>query len=159
MHTLNTIYDYYRLNNWWEWISKALWLGASYSILNCLRNTLNTTRKICCIFLSDIFYFLNIIMFQHCIDIISCYSISYKTTLFLQWLELHGDRAGYDDPALITGIGKIDDMTFMIVGHQKGRNTKENIHRNFAMPTPNGYLLFINDLLMHLKLESTQIIF
>ena len=40
---------------------------------------------------------------------------------------------------MITGIGKIDDMSFMFVGHQKGRNTKENIHRNFAMPTPNGY--------------------
>lgn len=56
-----------------------------------------------------------------------------------KWLELHGDRAGYDDPALITGIGKIDGMSFMLIGHQKGRNTKENIYRNFAMPTPNGY--------------------
>eukprot|EP00250_Pteridium_aquilinum_P009006 c18378_g1_i1 orf=410-1858(+) len=56
-----------------------------------------------------------------------------------KWLELHGDRAGYDDPALVTGIGKMDGMSFMFVGQQKGRNTKENIHRNFAMPTPNGY--------------------
>lgn len=56
-----------------------------------------------------------------------------------QWLELHGDRAGYDDPALITGIGKMEGMSFMFIGHQKGRNTKENIFRNFAMPTPNGY--------------------
>lgn len=56
-----------------------------------------------------------------------------------KWLELHGDRAGYEDPALITGIGKMDGMSFMFVGHQKGRNTKENIYRNFAMPTPNGY--------------------
>ncbi|MCO5575672.1 hypothetical protein L7F22_029476 [Adiantum nelumboides] len=56
-----------------------------------------------------------------------------------KWLELHGDRAGYDDPALVTGIGKMDGMSFMFIGHQKGRNTKENIYRNFAMPTPNGY--------------------
>lgn len=56
-----------------------------------------------------------------------------------KWLELHGDRAGYDDPALITGIGKMEGMSFMFIGHQKGRNTKENIFRNFAMPTPNGY--------------------
>ncbi|KAI5062818.1 hypothetical protein GOP47_0021365 [Adiantum capillus-veneris] len=56
-----------------------------------------------------------------------------------KWLELHGDRAGFDDPALVTGIGKMDGMSFMFIGHQKGRNTKENIHRNFAMPTPNGY--------------------
>ncbi|KAI5070498.1 hypothetical protein GOP47_0014841 [Adiantum capillus-veneris] len=56
-----------------------------------------------------------------------------------KWLELHGDRAGYDDPAIITGIGQIEGMSFMFIGHQKGRNTKENIYRNFAMPTPNGY--------------------
>ncbi|KAL2609090.1 hypothetical protein R1flu_027663 [Riccia fluitans] len=56
-----------------------------------------------------------------------------------KWVELHGDRAGYDDPALVTGIGRIDGMSFMFMGHQKGRNTKENIYRNFAMPTPNGY--------------------
>lgn len=56
-----------------------------------------------------------------------------------KWVELHGDRAGFDDPALVTGIGKMDGMSFMFMGHQKGRNTKENIYRNFAMPTPNGY--------------------
>jgi len=56
-----------------------------------------------------------------------------------KWVELHGDRAGYDDPAIVTGIGSIDGISFMFIGHQKGRNTKENIHRNFAMPTPHGY--------------------
>ncbi|KAH7284670.1 hypothetical protein KP509_34G065800 [Ceratopteris richardii] len=60
-------------------------------------------------------------------------------TITDKWLELHGDRAGFDDPAIISGIGKIDGMSFMFIGHQKGRNTKENIYRNFAMPTPNGY--------------------
>jgi len=56
-----------------------------------------------------------------------------------KWVELHGDRAGYDDPSLVCGIGSIDGHTFMFIGQQKGRNTKENIHRNFGMPTPNGY--------------------
>ncbi|RVW75219.1 Acetyl-coenzyme A carboxylase carboxyl transferase subunit alpha, chloroplastic [Vitis vinifera] len=56
-----------------------------------------------------------------------------------KWVELHGDRAGYDDPAIVTGIGSIDGKSFMFIGHQKGRNTKENIERNFAMPTPHGY--------------------
>ncbi|KAL0913727.1 hypothetical protein M5K25_017209 [Dendrobium thyrsiflorum] len=56
-----------------------------------------------------------------------------------KWVELHGDRAGYDDPAIVTGIGSIDGKTYMFIGHQKGRNTKENIHRNFGMPTPHGY--------------------
>ncbi|KAH0449250.1 hypothetical protein IEQ34_023050 [Dendrobium chrysotoxum] len=56
-----------------------------------------------------------------------------------RWVELHGDRAGYDDPAIVTGLGSIDGKTYMFIGHQKGRNTKENIHRNFGMPTPHGY--------------------
>ncbi|KAF5785526.1 putative acetyl-CoA carboxylase [Helianthus annuus] len=56
-----------------------------------------------------------------------------------KFVELHGDRAGYDDPAVVTGIGTIDGRRFMFMGHQKGRNTKENIQRNFGMPTPHGY--------------------
>lgn len=79
-------------------------------------------------------------------------------------MELHGDRGGYDDPALVTGIGKIDGMSFMFMGHQKGRNTMENIYRNFAMPTPNGYacsslLDHVSSLhhFMHLKLATLEI--
>ncbi|XP_042501892.1 acetyl-coenzyme A carboxylase carboxyl transferase subunit alpha, chloroplastic-like [Macadamia integrifolia] len=56
-----------------------------------------------------------------------------------KWVELHGDRAGYDDPAIVCGIGTIDGRSYMFMGHQKGRNTKENIQRNFGMPTPHGY--------------------
>ncbi|KAG8500771.1 hypothetical protein CXB51_002807 [Gossypium anomalum] len=56
-----------------------------------------------------------------------------------KFVELHGDRSGYDDPAIVTGIGTIDDRRYMFIGQQKGRNTKENIHRNFGMPTPHGY--------------------
>ena len=57
---------------------------------------------------------------------------------YVQFVELHGDRAGYDDPAVVTGIGTIDGRRYMFMGHQKGRNTKENIQRNFGMPTPHG---------------------
>ncbi|XP_004514537.1 acetyl-coenzyme A carboxylase carboxyl transferase subunit alpha, chloroplastic [Cicer arietinum] len=56
-----------------------------------------------------------------------------------KFVELHGDREGYDDPAIVTGIGTIDGRSYMFIGHQKGRNTKENIQRNFGMPTPHGY--------------------
>ncbi|RZC79390.1 hypothetical protein C5167_003609 [Papaver somniferum] len=56
-----------------------------------------------------------------------------------KWVELHGDRAGYDDPAIVTGLGTIDGQRYMFIGQQKGRNTKENIQRNFGMPTPHGY--------------------
>ncbi|XP_057947875.1 acetyl-coenzyme A carboxylase carboxyl transferase subunit alpha, chloroplastic [Malania oleifera] len=56
-----------------------------------------------------------------------------------KWVELHGDRAGYDDPAIVTGLGMIDGRRYMFIGQQKGRNTKENVQRNFGMPTPHGY--------------------
>jgi acetyl-CoA carboxylase carboxyl transferase subunit alpha len=56
-----------------------------------------------------------------------------------KFVELHGDRAGYDDPAIVTGVGTIDGRRYMFIGQQKGRNTKENIQRNFGMPTPHGY--------------------
>lgn len=56
-----------------------------------------------------------------------------------KFVELHGDRGGYDDPAIVTGLGTIDGRSYMFIGHQKGRNTKENIARNFGMPTPHGY--------------------
>lgn len=56
-----------------------------------------------------------------------------------KFVELHGDRGGYDDPAIVTGIGTIEGRRFLFIGQQKGRNTKENIQRNFGMPTPHGY--------------------
>lgn len=67
-------------------------------------------------------------------------SIKFTSFLLLQFVELHGDRGGYDDPAIVTGIGSIDGKSYMFIGHQKGRNTKENIQRNFGMPTPHGYV-------------------
>ncbi|KAL6496194.1 Chromatin assembly factor 1 subunit p50 [Orobanche gracilis] len=56
-----------------------------------------------------------------------------------KFVELHGDRAGYDDPAIVTGLGTINGQSYMFMGQQKGRNTKENIKHNFGMPTPHGY--------------------
>ncbi|KAI8471990.1 MAG: acetyl-CoA carboxylase [Monoraphidium minutum] len=56
-----------------------------------------------------------------------------------KFVELHGDRAGLDDPAIVCGIGSMDGVSFMFIGQQKGRNTKENVRRNFGMPQPNGY--------------------
>ena len=54
-------------------------------------------------------------------------------------MELHGDRGGLDDPAMVCGLASMGGVSFMFIGHQKGRNTKENIYRNFGMPQPNGY--------------------
>ncbi len=55
------------------------------------------------------------------------------------WLELHGDRRGSDDQALIGGIGRLGERSVLLIGHQKGRDTKENVARNFGMATPGGY--------------------
>lgn len=55
-------------------------------------------------------------------------------------MELHGDPVDYSDFAIATGIGRMDGKSYTFIGYQKGRNTKENIFRNFAMPTPHGYV-------------------
>ena len=56
-----------------------------------------------------------------------------------EWFELHGDRSGYDDPALVGGVARINGRPVVIMGHQKGRDTKDNVARNFGMAAPGGY--------------------
>ena len=56
-----------------------------------------------------------------------------------EWVELHGDRRGSDDQALVGGVGRIGERSVLLIGHQKGRDTKENVARNFGMATPGGY--------------------
>ncbi|MDI3341770.1 MAG: acetyl-CoA carboxylase carboxyltransferase subunit alpha [Sphaerobacter sp.] len=63
----------------------------------------------------------------------------YVAELITDFVELHGDRRFGDDPALIGGIGTFRGRAVMVVGHQKGVNTKENLERNFGMPRPEGY--------------------
>jgi len=67
------------------------------------------------------------------------YTLDYINMIFTDWIEFHGDRLFADDPAIVAGFGKLDGETFTIVGHQKGRTTKEKIYRNFGMPNPEGY--------------------
>ncbi|MCS6783274.1 MAG: acetyl-CoA carboxylase carboxyltransferase subunit alpha [Gloeomargarita sp. SKYBB_i_bin120] len=66
-------------------------------------------------------------------------TLDYIQAITDEWLELHGDRCGSDDPALVGGIGRIEGQPVMILGHQKGRDTKENVARNFGMASPGGY--------------------
>ncbi|MFQ3585902.1 MAG: acetyl-CoA carboxylase carboxyltransferase subunit alpha, partial [Cyanobacteriota bacterium] len=66
-------------------------------------------------------------------------TLDYVQTICDDWFELHGDRHGQDDPAIVGGLAKLEDQPVVIVGHQKGRDTKDNIHRNFGMPNPAGY--------------------
>jgi acetyl-CoA carboxylase carboxyl transferase subunit alpha len=67
------------------------------------------------------------------------YPLDYIERIVTDFTELHGDRAFADDPALVAGIGRIDGIGFAIVGHQKGRATKDKLYRNFGMPHPEGY--------------------
>lgn len=66
-------------------------------------------------------------------------SFEYIDDVFDEFIELHGDRISKDDKAIVCGVGKIDDLSFTIIAEQKGRNTKENIERNFGMPNPESY--------------------
>ncbi|MFI3122628.1 MAG: acetyl-CoA carboxylase carboxyl transferase subunit alpha, partial [Methylococcales bacterium] len=67
------------------------------------------------------------------------YTLDYIDLIFTDFHELHGDRAYADDQAIICGLAKLDGEPVVIIGHQKGRDTKEKIHRNFGMPRPEGY--------------------
>jgi acetyl-CoA carboxylase carboxyl transferase subunit alpha len=67
------------------------------------------------------------------------YTQDYIDTIVDDFEELHGDRAYADDHAIIGGLGRIGDKAVVVIGHQKGRDTKEKIYRNFGMPRPEGY--------------------
>jgi len=67
------------------------------------------------------------------------YTLDYVDRIFTDFQELHGDRAYADDAALVGGLARLDGMPVMVIGQQKGRDTKENIRRNFGMPRPEGY--------------------
>jgi acetyl-CoA carboxylase carboxyl transferase subunit alpha len=67
------------------------------------------------------------------------YMLDYVHLLTDDFIELHGDRGFRDDPAIIGGIAQFDEWEVLVLGHQKGRNTKENMHRNFGMARPEGY--------------------
>jgi acetyl-CoA carboxylase carboxyl transferase subunit alpha len=67
------------------------------------------------------------------------YTLDYVAGLFTDFSELHGDRAFADDAAIVGGIARFNGEPVMVIGHQKGRDTKEKIYRNFGMPRPEGY--------------------
>src|SRR6478736_4317448 len=67
------------------------------------------------------------------------YMMDYVGLLMDEFVELHGDRSFRDDPAIIGGMAMFDEWEVLVLGHQKGRNTKDNMHRNFGMARPEGY--------------------
>jgi len=67
------------------------------------------------------------------------YALDYIKAIFTEWEELHGDRHFADDPAIVSGVARLDGRACAIIGEQKGRDTKERIYRNFGSPRPEGY--------------------
>lgn len=67
------------------------------------------------------------------------YTLDYVAALFTDWHELHGDRAFADDPSIVGGLARFNGQPVMLIGHQKGRDTRERGYRNFGMPRPEGY--------------------
>ena len=67
------------------------------------------------------------------------YMLDYVESLFTDFVELHGDRCFKEDPAIVGGLARLDGMPVVVIGQQKGRNTKQKVFRNFGMPHPEGY--------------------
>lgn len=67
------------------------------------------------------------------------YSLDYVNMIMSDFIELHGDRSFADDKAMVCGLAKLDNQKIMVIGHQKGRDTKENLKRNFGCAHPEGY--------------------
>ena len=76
------------------------------------------------------------------------YTLDYLARAFTDFEELHGDRAFADDPAIVGGVARLDGRPVVIIGHQKGRDTRDKVRRNFGMPRPEGYRKALR--LMHL---------
>lgn len=66
-------------------------------------------------------------------------TLDYIQAISDEWMELHGDRGGHDDPAVVGGVGRVNGRPVVMLGQQKGHNTKENIRRNFGQASPSGY--------------------
>src|SRR3984957_17921970 len=67
------------------------------------------------------------------------YTLDYVGAVFTDFVELHGDRMYADDMAIVGGLARLEGEAIMIIGHQKGRDTKERVRRNYGMPKPEGY--------------------
>ncbi len=85
------------------------------------------------------------------------YTLDYIERIVTDWVELHGDRQFGDDKSIVGGIGLLDGMGVMFIGHQKGRNVKENMKRNYGMPHPEGYRKALRLMKMAEKLKKPVI--
>lgn len=86
-------------------------------------------------------------------------ALDYINKIFDEFIELHGDRCYGDDKAMVCGLGRIENQNYTIIAEQKGRNTKENIERNFGMPNPESYRKAIRMMKQAEKFNRTVITF
>ncbi|MFB1050848.1 acetyl-CoA carboxylase carboxyl transferase subunit alpha [Paraliobacillus sp. JSM ZJ581] len=86
-------------------------------------------------------------------------TLDYVNLIFTDFIELHGDRLFGDDPSIVTGIAKFHDMPVTIIGHQRGKNTKDNIYRNFGSPHPEGYRKALRQMKLAAKFNRPIITF
>ena len=87
------------------------------------------------------------------------YTLDYIPRLFNDFIELHGDRNFRDDPAIVGGLAMLENEPVIVIGHQKGRTTKEKVFRNFGMPNPEGYRKAIRLISMAERLRKPIITF
>jgi acetyl-CoA carboxylase carboxyl transferase subunit alpha len=85
------------------------------------------------------------------------YTLDYLSTIFTDFIELHGDRLYRDDPAIVGGWARLDGLSVMVIGHQKGRDPKENLKRNFGMAHPEGYRKALRLMNLAAKFEAPVI--
>jgi len=82
------------------------------------------------------------------------YTLDYLSLVFTDFVELHGDRLYRDDPAIVGGWARLDGTSVMVIGHQKGRDTKDNLRRNFGMAHPEGYRKALRMMKLAAKFEA-----
>jgi acetyl-CoA carboxylase carboxyl transferase subunit alpha len=87
------------------------------------------------------------------------YTLDYAEAMLANFVEMHGDRSFADDPAIVGGMAQLDATPVVIIGHQKGRTTKEKIYRNFGMPNPEGYRKALRLMLLAEKFRKPLITF
>ncbi|MBI5873769.1 MAG: acetyl-CoA carboxylase carboxyltransferase subunit alpha [Candidatus Omnitrophica bacterium] len=87
------------------------------------------------------------------------YTLDYTQRVFTDFIELHGDRNFRDDPAIVGGLAMLENEPVMVIGHQKGRTTKEKVLRNFGMPNPEGYRKAIRLMSMAERLKKPIVTF
>ncbi|MFQ5660829.1 MAG: acetyl-CoA carboxylase carboxyltransferase subunit alpha [Gammaproteobacteria bacterium] len=87
------------------------------------------------------------------------YTLDYIERVFTGFTELHGDRSFADDPAIVTGLARLDSIPVAVIGHQKGRDIKERIYRNYGMPKPEGYRKAMRIMLLAERFELPVLTF